>query len=251
MSTLLQFALDLFLRLQTEYTAAMDDDTLSRPTEASLATERLRTEILSGVVPPGAKLKLVPLAKRYAVSRGPVREAASRLAAEGLVRIEDQRGFRVAPVSREDLLDVTRTRQQIEGLALQASMARGDLSWEGQVMAAWHMLDQVTDHDETPQARQRFTEHHHAFHSALVGACTSTYLMAFRERLYALTERYRNLAAQRYARGRARDVRAEHEALCRATLARDPQACALLSAHLEETAQTLLEHDFDALDQLG
>lgn len=227
----------------------MQDDALSRsearsearPTEASLATQRLREEILTGVVAPGAKLKLVPLAKRYEISRGPVREAASRLAAEGLVCIVDQRGFRVAPVSKEDLLDVTRTRQQIEGLALKASMAQGDLAWEGQLMAAWHMLDQVTEHDGSAQARQRFTAHHEAFHSALVAACTSTYLMDFRARLYALSERYRHLAAERYALGRARDVRAEHKALLQATLAREERACQLLSEHLGETADTLLE----------
>ena len=80
----------------------------SKRTDASMITERLRSEIVSGALAPGSKLKLVPLAARYDVSRGPVREAASRLAAEGLIVIEDQRGFRVTPISRADLLDVTK-----------------------------------------------------------------------------------------------------------------------------------------------
>ena len=85
----------------------MNDD--QKLTEASLVTARLREDILSGAVPPGSKIKLVPLAKRYQVSRGPLREAASRLASEGLVHIEDQRGFRAAPVSLQDLRDVMYT----------------------------------------------------------------------------------------------------------------------------------------------
>ena len=221
----------------------MQDDSASRPTEASLVTDRLREEILSGAVPPGAKLKLVPLAQRYAVSRGPLREAASRLAAEGLVTIEDQRGFRVAPISRDDLLDVTRTRQRIEELALRDAIAHGDLVWEGRVMAACHMLDRVTRHDGSPAARAAFAEQHRLFHEALVAACPSAYIHRFREHLYGLTERYRNLAAEGYATGRThRDVLAEHHAIAEAVVARRAEeACALLAAHLDETARTLLE----------
>lgn len=207
-----------------------------------MATARLREEIVSGAVAPGQKLKLVPLARRYAVSRGPLREAASRLAAEGLITIEDQRGFRVRPISREDLLDVTRTRQQIEVLALRDAIAHGDLSWEGRVMSTTHMLERVTDHDGTPQARAAFGEHHRAFHETLVSACPSAYLLDFRHRLYALTERYRNLAAEGYASGRGhRDIAQEHRALAHAVVARDAnRACALLEAHLAETADMLL-----------
>lgn len=215
-------------------------DPLAKPTEASLATARLRAEIVGGVMRPGDKLKLEPLARRYAVSRGPLREAASRLAAEGLVTIEDHRGFRVAPLSRVDLADVTATRQRIEVLALEDAIAHGDLAWEGRVKAACHMLDRVTGHLED---RAAFAAQHQAFHEALVSACPSAYLLEFRARLYALTERYRNLAAEGYAAGRAhRDVAAEHQALADAAVARDaPRAAALLRAHLAETARQLIE----------
>ncbi len=217
----------------------MEDDLLDRRTEATLAADRLREEIVSGRVEPGAKLKLVPLAARYAVSRGPLREAASRLAAEGLVTIEDQRGFRVAPISRADLVDLTQTRQRVESWALRDAIAHGDLAWEGRVLAAAHMLARVSG----PCAdRAAFMAHHRSFHEALVSACPSAYLLAFRERLYALTERYRSLAAERYAvHAGARDVAAEHDAIAEAAVARDAdRACALLEQHLAETAATLL-----------
>lgn len=211
-------------------------------TEASTLTERLREEIVAGKVPPGSKLKLVPLARRFAVSRGPLREAVSRLAAEGLVHFEDQRGFWVAPISREDLLDLTQTRQRIEQLCLRDALAHGDLAWEGRVSAAAHVLDRVTEHDGSPEAQARFVEQHELFHSELVSACPSAYLLDFRARLFAMTERYRNLAAVRYRRQRAsRDVAAEHRGIAEAVLARDVErACALLNDHLQETANTLI-----------
>lgn len=219
----------------------MSDAALTKPTDASIVTDRLRQEILEGVVAPGAKLKLVPLARRYQVSRGPLREAASRLAAEGLVTIEDQRGFRVSPISRADLLDVTRTRQQIEVLALRDAIEQGDLAWEGEVMAACHVLARVTVHDGSPAARSLFDTHHLAFHEVLVGACASSYLREFRDRLYSLTARYRHLAAERYAAGQERDIVAEHRAMAEAAVARDSErACQLLTEHLGETATTLL-----------
>ena len=221
----------------------MQDDTQGRPTEASIVTDRLREEIVRGEFAPGTKLKLVPLSRRYAVRRGPLREAASRLAAEGLVTIEDQRGFRVTPVSREDLLDLTRTRQRIEVIAVQDAIANGDLAWEGRVMAACHVLNRVTEHDGSDAAHALFAEHHHAFHEALVSACPSAYLLEFRDRLYALTERYRHLAAERYQSLRSRrDIVAEHQAIADAVVARHAsEAATLLADHLGETAATLLD----------
>lgn len=209
-----------------------------RPTDASLATDRLRSEIVTGGVRPGSKLKLVALAERYAMSRGPLREAATRLAAEGLVVIEDQRGFRVSDISRADLLDLTGTRQRIELLALRDSIASGDLAWEGRVMAACHVLERVTG---APQPG--FSELHRDFHRALVAACPSGYLLHFRERLYALTERYRNLAQYGDARVQAsRDVGSEHHAIAEAAVGRrTDEACDLLAVHLSRTADILIE----------
>lgn len=215
----------------------------SKPTETTLLTERLREDIVTGAIAPGAKLKLVPLAKRYEATRSPLREAALRLTGEGLVASQDQRGFWVVPISQADLLDVTQTRQRIEVLALQDAIAHGDLAWEGKVMAATHTLERVTDHDNSPEARALFQRHHRAFHEALVAACPSAYLIDFRERLFTLTERYRNLAADSYAKGiGSRDVAAEHRAIAEATVARDAStACALLADHLGTTAAQLVE----------
>lgn len=212
-------------------------------TEASLAVERLREEIVSGEMEPGSKLKLSPLSRRYEVSRGPLREAALRLAAEGLVELEDQKGFRVAPISHADLWDVTQTRQRIEVFALRDSIEHGDLEWEGRVMASYHVLGRVTEHDGSPEAYELFTAHHRTFHAVLVEACPSHYLLSFRMYLYQLTQRYRNLASKSYRSVRGgRDIVAEHRAIAEAAVKRDTeQACRLMEEHLGMTATMLVD----------
>ena len=92
----------------------------------SAVQERLRADILSTRLLPGQKLHIAGLAKQFSVSLAAVREALSRLVADGLVQASDQRGFRVSPVSPADLRDVTQTRIDIEGLALRRSIERGD-----------------------------------------------------------------------------------------------------------------------------
>ena len=55
----------------------------------------------------------------------PPLEALSRLAAEGFVLAESQRGFRVAPVSRDDLFDLAERRIELETNVLARSIERG------------------------------------------------------------------------------------------------------------------------------
>jgi DNA-binding GntR family transcriptional regulator len=215
--------------------------TASVPTLATTLVDRIRAAIVKGELEPGEKLRLEMLAERYGVGRSPLREALCRLASEGLVVIVDQRGFRVAPVSRDDLVDLTRTRQQIEGLALRASIARGDLAWEGDVTASLHRLTRLSAHRAGDPSRvdDAWSAEHRAFHTALVSACGSPWLLRFRDMLYDQSERYRALSLG--SGSRTRDLPAEHEALARAALARDAdRACALLVEHLARTADAVL-----------
>lgn len=213
-----------------------------RKTEATRVAERLREAIVRGRVRPAAKLKLAALAEEYGIGRGPLREAASKLAAERLVVFEDHRGFRVAPVSRADLEDVTQTRQRIETLALRDAIQHGDDAWEGAVLSALHRLGRTSNLDPSDEGRARFSARHREFHAALCSACPSTYLLRFRETLYSHSERYRSLAEDRYRGETHRDVPAEHEAIARATVdRRADEACALLQAHIGRTAKTLFD----------
>jgi GntR family transcriptional regulator, carbon starvation induced regulator len=68
----------------------------------------------------------------------------NRHSTEALVTQSDQKGFRVTPVSADDLLELTRTRCWINEVALRVSIARGNRGWEEQVLLALHRLLRVS-----------------------------------------------------------------------------------------------------------
>jgi DNA-binding GntR family transcriptional regulator len=83
-------------------------------TSAERALHALRELILGGELTPGVRLGEVELAERLGVSRTPVREALSRLAAEGLVEIQPNRGARVATWTVAELEGVFDLRLSLE-----------------------------------------------------------------------------------------------------------------------------------------
>jgi DNA-binding GntR family transcriptional regulator len=71
------------------------------------------------------------LKKSYGVGTGTLREALALLATDALVTVQDQRGFRVAPISIGDFYDITETRVLLECDALRATIQTGKDAWEG------------------------------------------------------------------------------------------------------------------------
>jgi len=205
----------------------------------SAVQERLRADILSTRLLPGQKLHIAGLAKQFSVSLAAVREALSRLVADGLVHASDQRGFRVSPVSLADLADVTQTRIDIEGLALRRSIERGSQTWLTGVEAAFEALKAVPYRypDQPGVHYEEWVVRHRIFHRALVNACGSPWLLGFRDVLHEQSERYRRLSIRREV-GKTRDVEAEHAAIVDATLRRDADlAVAALSQHFTITME--------------
>ena len=206
----------------------------------SAVRERLRADIVACRIGPGEKLHIARLAGRYAVSLGAVREALSRLVAEGWVQAEDQRGFRASPVSSEDLHDITWARIEIEGLALRRSIEFGDAQWEARVRRAYQELSEagLPQPDERGPVVDAWRAAHARFHSALVAGCGSEWLLRFRHTLYEQSERYRVLSY----RVKPRDLATEHRVIVEATLHRDAQAAVkALSEHFTVTAEAMLE----------
>jgi DNA-binding GntR family transcriptional regulator len=202
-------------------------------TSAVFAT--LKAEILSCRLKPDEKLHIGNLAKVYDVSLAAVREALSRLVADGLVVAEDQRGFRVSPASIRDLDDVTETRIEIECLALRRSIARGGADWSEEIEAAWKAMSGARPGSE------KWPQLHNRFHASLVGACGLDWLMRFRAVLFEQSERYRAMSRSR--KNFARDLETEHRELMKATLARDVEAAtALLAQHFARTRDLVLKN---------
>src|SRR5690349_1248626 len=114
-------------------------------TQADQAFDLIRGDILTCRVRPGTKLKINDLCTQYDLSLGSVREALSRLGADGLVVAEPQKGYSVTPVSKNDLVDLTHARIEIEALCLADAMAHGDLRWESELLAAFHRLSHLPE----------------------------------------------------------------------------------------------------------
>ena len=89
---------------------------------AEQAAASLRDEILSGLIPSGTRLGEAELAGRLSVSRTPIREALSRLAAEGLVEIQPNRGARVATWTTEQLREIFELRLRLEPHAVRQAV---------------------------------------------------------------------------------------------------------------------------------
>jgi DNA-binding GntR family transcriptional regulator len=88
--------------------------------------DRLREEIVCGKLAEGESLRETPLAKRFDVSRGPIRDAILQLASEGLVEDRPNRGARVGRVWDESTRPgMVKVRQEIEAVALRQLMSGG------------------------------------------------------------------------------------------------------------------------------
>ena len=212
------------------------------------AYEQLRADILSCRVPPGSRLKIQDLCTRHSVSLGAIREALSRLTSEGLVIAEPQRGFRAAPISPEDLKDLTRVRIEIDSLCLRKAVEQGDVDWEAHLVAAFHRLSRTPERAPGDPARSsdEWAEAHAAFHTALVEGCNSPWLMRLHNQLYDQSERYRRLSVS--VSPKRRNIGDEHQKILDAVLARDvDKAVKLLAQHLGATTDILLAADLEEL----
>lgn len=213
-------------------------------TMASQLEIRVRQDIITGRLPPGSKLRLKELAESYDAGVIPLREALSRLAATGFVVATEQKGFSVGQISADEIRDITRTRLLIECQTLHLSITQGDLDWESRLIACHHRLERLPV-VEGPERilRPDWEQAHEAFHTALLSACDSPWLMRFSGMLRDQTARYRQLSML-YAGSIDRDVPGEHRALLEAALDRDVErACALLSEHYETTTRNVLKHE--------
>ena len=76
--------------------------------------EQLRADMISCKLAPGAELREAELAARFDMSKSPVRDALMRLESEGLVITLPRQGYRVAPVSLADVLDMFHLRAALE-----------------------------------------------------------------------------------------------------------------------------------------
>lgn len=161
----------------------------------STVREKIRNDLLAGALAPNEKLRIRALAERYNVGATPVREALSKLVAEGLVSIENNRGFKAAPLSFQELSELTEMRQILEIEAFRRSMRRGDDVWESQIVAKFHRLSRFLEGEQPDPTTYRLTweARHREFHIALIEYCGNGKLMYAADQLYQHMARYRSI----------------------------------------------------------
>ncbi|QEL26374.1 GntR family transcriptional regulator [Bosea sp. F3-2] len=156
------------------------------------AYERIRQDIMFGRLQPGQRLTLDKLRPVYGVGISTLREIFNRLAPEGFVVAEGQRGFQVAPCTASELQELADLRLLIESHALAQSFAAGDMEWEGRVVAAHHKLARMEERllagDDS--GTQQWKRYDFEFHQALVSACGSRALLDLHAGIYERYLRY-------------------------------------------------------------
>lgn len=212
---------------------AVETEGSSSQTLGDLAFERLRRDIVNGALLPREKLRFDFLRQRYGMNVGALREALSRLAAQGLVISRSQRGFIVAPMSEAELRDVTQLRCMIDTLALRTAIERGDLDWETRLLGTLHRLSKTprAASEKPDELSEQWIASHRDFHRTLLSGCNSPVIMQTHDMLFDHSERYRRISFK--VRVANRDWNSDHRAIVEAALDRDAErACALLEKHI-------------------
>jgi DNA-binding GntR family transcriptional regulator len=200
-------------------------DKVTRAEELRL---QLADEIVRGVLPPGSALDETDIARRFSVSRTPVREALRQLVASGLVDARAHRGAVVARPSLDRLTEMFEAMAELEALCAGLAAERmppGDR----QKLEAIHEELRVLSHAGNPE---RFHEVNERFHNAIYAGSQNSYIaemtLATRVRVQPFRRaQFRNL-------GRLAKSHAEHDRVVVAIMRGDKAgAAAALRAHIE------------------
>ena len=200
--------------------------------------EQIKSEIIGGYLKPSERLKITEFQKRFAVGQNPVREALSQLLSLGLVTFEENKGFRIAPVSIAEVHDIHEVFLLIETTALRLSLKRGDVEWEANLIAEYHRLISVEKSRESP-FWPVWAEPAYLFHRALAAGCKSPVLLEIQRLIYLKTNRYAYLAypenpevaSPRFSKSQKND----HKELVELALKRDiKNADRLLKKHVND-----------------
>ena len=208
---------------------------ISRTTLSGQVTERLRDGILAGLYRQGEQLNEAELARRFGVSRGPLREAMQRLIQDGLLENRPHRGVFVPELTDEDLADIYFAREAIETAALGRIMAVGE------AVSVSRRLTIEVDRMVAALGRDDWdtvVEHDMRFHTQLVDSADSRRLSRMYFVLIAETRLCLHMLVSGFA-GR-KDFVEEHVALVERLAAEDAAgAQRAIRKHLHEPLKSL------------
>jgi DNA-binding GntR family transcriptional regulator len=213
----------------------VDENDKNSTNRSGQVYEELRALLLSGSFEPNTRLTEADLTRMFTVSRGTIRPVLVRLAHEGYVTSETNRGVRTRSFSVEDAADILEARETLESaLAGKAAERATEEEIEGlrRTLAEMEQAQQRGD-------QQAYSVGNRQFHQQVkLAAHQRTLAQAHDTLLYPLVMRqYRNLSA-RHPRDRSLE---EHQAILLAIVTRNPEAAeAAMRHHVGSARQALL-----------
>ena len=191
--------------------------------------------ILNGELAPGQSITIQWLADAFGVSAMPVREAILRLTAEKALTVVAGRSLGIPPLSRARLDDLTRTRLEVEKLAVTwATMAIGSAA----VADLDRLVSKMDNIEPGHEARKIYLRANREFHFAVYRSSGSETLMGIIEGLWLQISPYFNLLQER---GNFAVSNLHHRALVKALRRRDDAAAAeALRQDIWDAAEILL-----------
>jgi DNA-binding GntR family transcriptional regulator len=217
----------------------MESLRLSPPVHSQLwesVLHRLRLAIVTNALPPGTHLVEAELAAKLGVSRGPIREALTRLEHEGLIVNYPYRGKFVASISEEDIHEIYDLRRVIESRAIE-SLAR---HVDPEALECLREIRRRMIQALSEGRNEDFADLDVEFHRQLVTMSGRERLLKMWNILSSVTHAFIVLNAPK-APEAIRHIAEGHEGILDALAVHDiAGACAVLRAHLDEAEFTLL-----------
>lgn len=207
------------------------------------AYRTIKRRLMAGGFDSGQKLKPDLFKGDFGISASAMREVFLRLSHENLLEQEEQRGFHVPVASQQKLNELMQLRVLLECEGARQSIRLGDIEWEARLNAAHYKLA----HLETKmRAAADLADHipmwtrvDWEFHDTLLSACPSETLRQTHRNIY---ERFRlQVVLSLDSAGFREETLPEHEAILKAAIARDADACCrALHIHLQTFRENLL-----------
>jgi DNA-binding GntR family transcriptional regulator len=197
----------------------------------------LRDRILSGELSPGAEVRQELLAQRFGTSRVPIREALSRLQAEGLITLRPRRGFAVTSLNHDEIVEIFELRMAVEEHAMRIATQTRTETDVAEVEALLELMESLDA--AAPHYLLEWSSTNRLFHTRLIECAHRKRLSEIALNLRDAIEPYIRIEAN--VTGQVRDANIEHRQIFDAFKAKDAEAAAQLSRdHCESTLTRLL-----------
>lgn len=192
-------------------------------TQSARIARALADRIISGEIPPGARLRQDHIAAEFGASHVPAREAFRELQTQGLAESEPRRGFRVTEFDVAELREVAEMRSSLESLALRHASPN-------MTRAILQEAEEVTRHGDSASTVRDWEAANRHFHRLILTPCRMPRLLRTIDDLQAASARFLFAAWRRDWEARTdHDHRAILDALRKG---QTDLACATLARHV-------------------